>query len=766
MANNPTVFPIDFDLLNDNEENVIFITDDPNGQNLSLEIKNSSAITTTTKNLTGKASANNHHFELVFRPGTLFNDPAGVQLDGADYEMFTNKGSDGKIKANADGTLSLYFKAKSIVTLPTGKNTIIKLLKVNAESGAGTRGTKVMLKYKNLLHTGNSNTFSGNKELHMNIVNHRGKKQIPLFVGFSGSNVVLNDNKHPNTLNFRITNTARKDTPIGAEPNSKMIISFDAGPASDEWTLATSTKLKGIQINATYPDGSTAELKTPTGSNEWILPFKTLAKGKAIDLTISKIITGHPTGHANIYVHYENIPSYWDGELISVIEKSPLVTRGDKVGIGTANPDASAKLQIINKNEGPGGGALIIGPTSQANLRLGYNTGYSWIQSHGNKPLVINNAGNNVGILSDSPKNPLDIGTYSNSRDTYLAIKTTGGNKYKAGIKLRHYNDNYGFDLISDETKNSFFIKQHFKNAAGKTAISVNANADVGIGTEAPQNKLDIGTYSNSKDTYLAIKTTGGNKYKAGIKLRHFNDNYGFDLISDETKNSFYIKQHFNNASGKTVLSIDGNANVGIGANLEISGNLILNNEKYILPKKNTYVRLGNSQSAFQDLYSRYTYFGTQYKPSDPSLKEKITPLNKVLNASEVIEKLRPVAFNWKDDASSKCSIIPNEGRKKEYGFLADQVAELVPDSVVKMEGTEILAVNYEALNTILFEAVRDHQKTISALKKESEKKQEEFDSLKSEMKAIRKFLETNSLNFSPTEKVQCENFQFLDINQ
>jgi hypothetical protein len=70
-------------------------------------------------------------------------------------------------------------------------------------------------------------------------------------------------------------------------------------------------------------------------------------------------------------------------------------------GIGTTNPEA--RLQIINTNQDGGGNTLILGPTNASNLRLGYHQNYSWIQSHGSKPLVINTLGNNVGIGTDNP---------------------------------------------------------------------------------------------------------------------------------------------------------------------------------------------------------------------------------------------------------------------------------------------------------------------------------------------------------------------------
>ena len=83
------------------------------------------------------------------------------------------------------------------------------------------------------------------------------------------------------------------------------------------------------------------------------------------------------------------------------------LTVDGNVGIGTNNP--RAKLQILNTNQNANGNSLIIGPTNQSNLRLGYHQNYSWIQSHGSKPLAINPIGNNVGIGTTNPRSKLEV---------------------------------------------------------------------------------------------------------------------------------------------------------------------------------------------------------------------------------------------------------------------------------------------------------------------------------------------------------------------
>jgi hypothetical protein len=94
------------------------------------------------------------------------------------------------------------------------------------------------------------------------------------------------------------------------------------------------------------------------------------------------------------------------GNLNDANDHIALMASGN-VGIGTTTP--VAKLQILHTSQDPNGGAIILGPTDQSNLRLGYNQNYSWIQSHGNKPLAINSIGNRVGIGTDNPLATLHV---------------------------------------------------------------------------------------------------------------------------------------------------------------------------------------------------------------------------------------------------------------------------------------------------------------------------------------------------------------------
>lgn len=90
---------------------------------------------------------------------------------------------------------------------------------------------------------------------------------------------------------------------------------------------------------------------------------------------------------------------------------------GGNVGIGTSAPEA--KLNIVNKAQDSNGDTFVLGNLSTGiNLRMGYNTNYTWIQAHGGQPLRINELGNDlilnltggsVGIGTSTPREKLSV---------------------------------------------------------------------------------------------------------------------------------------------------------------------------------------------------------------------------------------------------------------------------------------------------------------------------------------------------------------------
>jgi hypothetical protein len=115
--------------------------------------------------------------------------------------------------------------------------------------------------------------------------------------------------------------------------------------------------------------------------------------------------------------------------------------------------------------------------------------------------LTITSSGN-VGIGTTNPTEKVQSGNFNQPGPVYLKLATNGVNQPPtglkfSGIKLRHFNDNYGFTLESiDESGSSagwFQIKSHFDDSAGTTRLAIHrATGNVGIGTTAPDQKLSV----------------------------------------------------------------------------------------------------------------------------------------------------------------------------------------------------------------------------------------------------------------------------------
>jgi len=85
--------------------------------------------------------------------------------------------------------------------------------------------------------------------------------------------------------------------------------------------------------------------------------------------------------------------------------------------------------------------------------------------------------------------------------------------------------------------------------------------------------------------------------------------------------------------------------------------------------------------------------------PSSRRFKREIQPMDK---ASEAILALKPVTFHYKSDSKD----MP------QFGLIAEEVAQVNPDLVVRDKNGEIYTVRYDAVNAMLLnEFLKEHEK-------------------------------------------------------
>jgi uncharacterized coiled-coil protein SlyX len=116
---------------------------------------------------------------------------------------------------------------------------------------------------------------------------------------------------------------------------------------------------------------------------------------------------------------------------------------------------------------------------------------------------------------------------------------------------------------------------------------------------------------------------------------------------------------------------------------------------------------------------------------SSRRFKNDIKPMDK---ASEAILALKPVTFHYKSDAkNTPC-----------FGLIAEEVAGVNPDLVVRNKNGEIWTVRYDQVNAMLLnEFLKEHKKvqeqqtTIGQLKSNAAKQKATISELKSDLQTV-----------------------------
>ena len=408
-------------LQDEDGQNILGIDDGALRQSLRIEIVNTSGRDLELQPIAERAlNAKTYHFAVSFRPGTLVDIDSVTLSEIADGWSITSKGN------------TLYFGMAKKTLIPQAERMTLTLENISAAPEGGSRGTRVEIKYGQLLYQGSNETISGSRLQYLNIVNQRGKKQIPLYVGLLGSNTILNDGQEneltltiqslpsmsvpfisvspeeieetldnpPNTKVAAPSNANRvlslkeiqrgKITPTeeqiassvivkpddtkrtegilklrGANEGtldqaSKFTISFDVAStesnAPQNWALLNNNDADEVRISVEANQehwgfgGREAQGISPQWSYICQKGRQVSGREELLRIKIKNLKTILKSGYANLYVHFENIPGYWDGHITVPIHKGSLVYREDStgkvgcVGIGTDKPQA--KLHV------------------------------------------------------------------------------------------------------------------------------------------------------------------------------------------------------------------------------------------------------------------------------------------------------------------------------------------------------------------------------------------------------------------------------------
>ncbi len=360
--NNPSVVtsvPFNFRITSQNQSDVLFITNKPEGETVNVEVRNQTGNPVTYKQLASSvATVDNHHFELRFRPGIL-------EVDAIDSIGIANHGWMVSAAVNTlDGTVSVYVLKTATAIMEVNGELILQLTNLKIDGTRGARSSNVEINFKNLLVQ--DDEFSGRDLERVGIINQIGLVDMPLRFYFRYFNKVLNDNrKQKLTLDFF---NSSSENVIRLTPESQFIISFDTvGSPALHTDINT---IRSVSITGGTPGMYTI---TPPDSQDqnpkWVISVNQnveVGQGESLSFTIDNI-KADQAGITNMYISYRNIPSYQDNMSIMTIERTPIHVEArdgsmsKNVGIGTNSP--SQKLHVSEGNAQIDGDVKIQGNT-------------------------------------------------------------------------------------------------------------------------------------------------------------------------------------------------------------------------------------------------------------------------------------------------------------------------------------------------------------------------------------------------------------------
>src|SRR5205085_5719942 len=230
--------------------------------------------------------------------------------------------------------------------------------------------------------------------------------------------------------------------------------------------------------------------------------------------------------------------------------------------------------------------------------------------------------------------------------------------------------------------------------------------------------------------------TTGYYNTATGVSALYENMTGYYNVAGGVSALFYNVAGHDNTAEGfQALLNNKGSNNIGIGSNAGAnlttgSNNIDIGNLG--VAGDSGKIRIGKTSSAtgtfIAGIYNKSEagaikpvyinssgQLGTQPPASSRRFKKEIKPMDRT---SEAVLGLKPVAFQYKDDNTG----IP------QFGLIAEEVAKVNPDLVVRDEDGAIYTVRYDAVNAMLLnEFLKEHRKvqkqgaTIAGMKKQIE---------------------------------------------
>jgi hypothetical protein len=338
------------------------------------------------------------------------------------------------------------------------------------------------------------------------------------------------------------------------------------------------------------------------------------------------------------------------------------------------------------------------------NVGIGTNTSQS-----SETKLTIN--GNSTGT------NPLVQITQNSAGTTNYALQVSGGNSTYTNLGgLRINGNDAGNTIYQNNLNTNISISQNAGNTTGGDIILTTYGTTTGNiifntngnnrTTIFPSGNVGIATANDQSYTLFVNGTIGVNNNNIYIGTGTY---YGKNIIlSTNTQTNVPIAAATGGAGDRIIISNGGTgiypASIGSNVNdIWFSGPQNTSYSWY----SNLNVNMRLDSNANLIVWNDIIGFNSA---SDKKLKKDIKDLN--LNCTELINKIKPVEFTWRNIEE----VPSNKKNTIDFGFIAQDIELLLPNLVKEI--TSYKTINYDKFTPYLVKAIQEINKRLDLIEK------------------------------------------------
>jgi hypothetical protein len=303
-----------------------------------------------------------------------------------------------------------------------------------------------------------------------------------------------------------------------------------------------------------------------------------------------------------------------------------------------------------------------------------------------------------------------------------LSSLTTGTNNTGLGYQALKSDTTGNFNaatgsqaLLSNTTGNN-----NTANGLGALLSNTTGSANTATGNFALAGNIAGGNTANGASA-LVSNTIGENNTAVGV-----------NALSSNSVGSFNVA--LGSFAGGDLTIGDDNIDIGNSGVAGDNGTIRIGEDIRQLRTLSTFIAgirgatTGNAD-AIPVLIDSLGQLGTV--SSSKRFKKEIKPMN---TASEAVLALKPVTFHYKSDKRDT----------PQFGLIAEEVAEVNPDLVVRDKDGEIYTVRYDAVNAMLLNEFLKEHRTVQDLKAAVAQQQEQVAALTAGLQKVSAQLETS----------------------